>query len=192
MFGNNRKIISVLYILAFATIMAGVILGTSYYVYKFIKSAEVKNYLDGYIDSLRNGMNLSALIKSSVKSYLLIFFGIVISSFFKIGPFFVGAVLIRKGFISAFTTAAMIDVYGFWGLILYGAAIVHIIVFIPILALLSALSVFYSRNRKDLGKSDKIIYIIFLTIIFTIFCGCAFCEGFLTTTFMKWLAFKVT
>lgn len=192
MFGNNKKIIGVLYILAFAAIMIGVILGTSYYVYKFIKSAEVKNYLDGYTDSLRNGMNLSALIKSSVKSYSLIFLCIVISSFFKVGPLIVGAILIRKGFISAFTTTAMIDVYGFWGVILSGAAIVHIIVFIPILALLSGLSVFYSKNRKDLDKSDKIIYIIFLVVIFTIFCGCAFCEGFLTTTFMKWLAFKVT
>lgn len=192
MFGNNRKTIGVLYIIAFTVIMAGVILGTSYYGYKFIKSADVKNYLDNYIDSLRNGMNLSALIKSSIKSYSLIFICIVIASFFKIGPFFIGAVLLRKGFISAFTTAAMIDVYGFKGVILSGATIVNIIVFIPILALLSALSVFYSKNRKDMEKSDKIIYIIFLTVTFTIFCGCAFCEGFLTTTFMKWIAFKVT
>lgn len=192
MFGNNRKVIGILYILAFTAILAGVVLGTSYYIYKFIKSAEVKNYLDGYTDSLRNGMNLSAIIKSSVKSYSLIFFCIVIASFFKIGPFFVGAVLVRKGFISAFTTAAMIDVYGFWGVILSGATFVHIIVFIPILALLASVSVLYSKNRKSLDKSDKIIYIIFLIVIFTIFCGCAFFEGFLTTTFMKWLAFKVT
>lgn len=192
MFSEHKKIITILYIAAMTFIATGIVIGAVYYVYNFLKTAEIKNYLDGYTNSLRNGMNFNALIKSSLKSNLILFSGIVIASFFKFGPFISGFFLIRKGFVSAFTTAAMIDVYGLGGLALAGGSLFQIIILIPVLAVFAAVSVFHSKNRRLFEKRDKIIYIIFLFIVFTIFCSCALLEGILTTTFMKWLAFRVT
>lgn len=192
MFSANRKIITIWYIVAMTLIAIGVVTGVLYYVYNFLKTAEIKNYLDGYTNSLRNGMNFSSLVKSVLKSNLILFSIIVIASFFRFGPFVSGFFLIRKGFISAFTTAAMIDVYEFGGLVLAAGSFIQIVLLIPILAVFAAVSVFCSKNRQSFEKRDKIIYIIFLTIVFTIFCSCALLEGIITTTFMKWLAFRVT
>lgn len=191
-FLTNKKIITIWYMVAMVFIAAGVVTGVLYYVYNFLKTAEIKNYLDGYTNSLRNGMNLSNLVKTALKSNSFLFFAIALSSFFRFGPFVSGFFLIRKGFISAFTTAAMIDVYGFSGLILAGGSFIQIVLLIPILAVFAAASVFCSKNRHSFEKRDKIIYIIFLAIVFTIFCSCALLEGIITTTFMKWLAFRVT
>ena len=138
MFSENKKIITILYIAAMTFIATGIVIGAVYYVYNFLKTAEIKNYLDGYTNSLRNGMNFNTLIKSSLKSNLILFAGIVIASFFKFGPFISGFFLIRKGFVSAFTSAAMIDVYGFGGLALAGGSLFQIIILIPVLAVFAA------------------------------------------------------
>ena len=180
----NKRKIGVLYVLSFVLISIGVIAGTVYYSYNFIRTADVKNYLDSYVNSVKNGMDMTILIKSSIKSYSILFVLIIISTFIKFGPIVTAFILLRKGFISAFTTAAMIDVYGVGGVILSLASCVRIIVFMPVLALFV--------NRADFNKKEKIIYIIFSVMIFTIFCACAFIESFMTTTFMKWIAFKVT
>ena len=86
----------------------------------------------------------------------------------------------------------MVDVYGGYGLLLALSSIIQILVIIPLLALYTAVAYFFSKKRKELGKREKIIYIIFFIAIFTIFSGCSALEGIITTTFMKWLAFKVT
>lgn len=192
MFGENKKIINSWYIISFLMITIGVIIGAVYYSYNFLKTVDTKNYLDSYLNSLRNGMNFLDIVKTSLKSYAALFLCIIIASYFKLGFLITIFLLIRKGFISAFTTAAMIDVYNLGGLALAGASGVQIVIFVPVFALFSAVSVFYSKNRKSFEKREKIIYIIFCIIIFTIFCGCAVFEGLLTTTFMKWLAYKVT
>ena len=160
-FLTNKKIITIWYMVAMVFIAAGVVTGVLYYVYNFLKTAEIKNYLDGYTNSLRNGMNLSNLVKTALKSNSFLFFAIALSSFFRFGPFVSGFFLIRKGFISAFTTAAMIDVYGFSGLILAGGSFIQIVLLIPILAVGAAASVSCSKNRHSFEKRDKIICIIF-------------------------------
>ncbi len=192
MFGENKKIIGIWYIISFIALAVGVFIGAIYYVYNHIGSADIKNYLDGYTNTLRNGMNMNSIIMSTMKSYIFLFLCVCISGLFKLGPILSFFVLIRKGFVDAFTTSAMVDVYGFGGIILSVSSMIRIVVLIPVLCVLSAMSVFLSKNRRLLERRDKIIYIIFLVIVFTIFCGCALFEGILTTTFMKWLAFKVT
>lgn len=98
----------------------------------------------------------------------------------------------KRGFVSSFATSAMIDVYGFKGIFLSLANIPQSLIIIPFAALLVSVSFIYSKNREKFDKKEKIIYIIFSLVIFTVFCVSALCEGFLTTTFMKWLANKVT
>ena len=192
MLKENKKIIGIWYIVSYTAITIGVIIGSFYYIYKFNQSAEVKNYLDAYTNSLRSGMNFNDLLKSSFKTYSLLFLVIVVASLFKYGGFFTLFVLIRKGFISAFTTLAMIEVYGSGGILLVTSLLPEILFIIPVLALFSSISIFYSQNKQKCEKRDKILYIIFCGVIFTIFCGYVILEGFITTTFMKWIAFKVT
>ena len=192
MFLQNKKIIVRWYITALIFIFIGVIVGSLYYTYNFLKSADIKNYLDGYTNSLRNGMDFTNIIKKSLKNNAIMFVIVAVASFFKHGFLISAFFLVRKGFISAFTTSAMIDVYGFKGLTLAIGSVSETLVFIPLLCFFSAISAFVSKNRHTFEKRDKIIYIIFLMVVFTIFCGCALLEGITTTTFMKWLAFKVT
>ena len=192
MFLQNKRIITVWYIISFILILAGVIVGSLYYTYNFLESAEIKNYLDGYTNSLRNGMDFTGIIKKSLKSNAVLFVAIAITSFFKNGYLLSAFFLLRKGFISAFTTSAMIDVYGYGGVALVGGTFSEILIFIPLVAFFWAICVFVSKNRRTFDKKDKILYIIFLLVVFTIFSGCALLEGVTTTTFMKWLAFKVT
>ena len=192
MLQENKKLISIWYTLSFCIITIGVIAGAVYYTYKFTSSAEIKNYIDGYTNSLRNGMDLLPIIKSSFKSYMIIFLGIAISMFFKHGYLLSFFLICRAGFINSFTISSMVDVYGGTGLLLALSSIIQILVIIPLLALYTAVAYFFSKKRKELGKREKIIYIIFFIAIFTIFSGCSALEGIITTTFMKWLAFKVT
>ena len=192
MFQNNKKIINKWYIVSFSMIFLGVLVGALYYTYKFSNTADVKNYLDGYVNSLRNGMSLRSVIYSSIKSYSIMFILIFLSSFSKCGPILAFFLLIRKGFVNAFTTSALINVYGLGGIALSLSCIVQIMVLVPLMAVFSAVTAFTSLNKGKFEKRDKIIYIIFSMAIFTIFCGCALLEGILNTTLMKWVAFKVT
>ena len=192
MFLNNKRTINKWYIVSFSMIFLGVLVGALYYTYKFSNTADVKNYLDGYVNSLRNGMSLRSVIYSSIKSYSIMFILIFLSSFSKCGPILAFFLLIRKGFVNAFTTSALINVYGLGGIALSLSCIVQIMVLIPLMAIFSAVTAFTSQNKGKFEKRDKIIYIIFSKAIITIFCGCALLEGILNTTFMKWVAFKVT
>lgn len=192
MFLNNKRTINKWYIISFSMIFLGVLVGALYYTYKFSNTADVKNYLDGYVNSLRNGMSLRSVIYSSIKSYSIMLILIFLSSFSKCGPMLAFFLLIRKGFVNAFTTSALINVYGLGGIALSLSCIVQIMVLIPLMAIFSAVTAFTSQNKGKFEKRDKIIYIIFSMAIITIFCGCALLEGILNTTFMKWVAFKVT
>ena len=95
MFQNNKKIINKWYIISFSMIILGVLVGALYYTYKFSNTADVKNYLDGYVNSLRNGMSLRSVIYSSIKSYSIMFILIFLSSFSKCGPFLAFFLLFR-------------------------------------------------------------------------------------------------
>lgn len=182
----------IVYTAAYLLTVAGVLAGIVYYIYKFSGSAEVKNYLDSYTDSLRDGMDFNTVVKNALKSYLILYICILTCSFFKLGKFVSAAVLLRKGFVSAFTAAAISDVYGFSGIALTAAVMPQTILMIPIMSAYCAAAFCFYENRENTDRRGKIIYIIFLIAVFTIFCGLAFSEGIITTTFAKWLAFKVT
>ena len=83
MFLENKRTITVWYITALVLISTGVIAGALYYAYNFLGTAEIKNYLDGYMNSLRNGMDFTGIIKKSLKSNTLLFCIIAVTSLFK-------------------------------------------------------------------------------------------------------------
>ena len=192
MLSENKKTIEILYIISFIIFAVGSVAGSFYFKYNFSGTESVENYLSGYVSSLKTGMDFKSLVNSSIKNYAILFTIIAISSLFKVGPLFSGAVLLRKGFVNAFTASAMFDIYNFKGVILSFVFIPQILLIFPLTALLNAVCITYLSKRAYFERKDKIIYIIFLVIIFTIFCISAVCEGFLTTTFMKWVSNKVT
>lgn len=192
MFGENKKKTDILFVIAFLAIGIGSIAGSVYYSYCYKGSEDVENYLNDYIVGLKSGMDFYSVVKSSAKSYIFSSLVIAAASFLKLGPFVTLGFLIRKGFVNSFTSAAFFDLYGLKGLAFLLSSAPQILILIPSYALLFSVCTIFSRYRRDFEKKDKIIYIIFLTIITAIFCICAVLEGFTTTTFMKWIAMKVT
>lgn len=192
MLSENRKTIEIFYIISFIILAVGSLSGSLYFKYNFEGTDEVKQYMTEYVASLRAGMNYKTIINASIKNYTFLIGIIAFGAFFKFGPLLSSAALLRKAFVNAFTVSAMFDVYSLKGIILSAVLLPQIILIFPLAALLNSVCITYSGKRALFEKKDKIIYIIFLIIIFTIFCISAVCEGLLTTTFMKWAANKVT
>lgn len=190
-FANRNKFI-LLYYISFTAVAAGVVIGTLYYIFNFWGNEESALQINSYINSLKSGMDIKAIIKSSIKTYAVLFLIIYISSYFKLGYIASFFWLGRKGFINAFTISAMLDAFGINGLILSLSNIPQAVILLPVSALFSSSSYLYSKNKSEFDKKEKFIYIIFSIIVFTIFCICALTEGVITTTFMKWVAYKVT
>ena len=192
MFFEYKKSIELLYILSFFVFAIGSVIGSVYYVHSYKNSLDIQNYFNNYIASLKAGMSFYDISVSSVKSYLGLSLIIIVTSFFKFGYLIPFIFFIRKGFINAFTAAAMIGSYGIKGLFLIVSFLPQILISIPLVAFMMSICRVYIQNRREFEKKFRIIYIIILIIFFTIFCISAVLEGLIATTFMKWLALKVT
>ena len=190
-FANRNKFIF-LYYISFAVIAAGAVIGSLYYTLNFFGDRESALHINDYINSLKSGMDIKPIIKSSIRTYSILFLVIYISSYFKRGYIMSFFWLGRKGFINAFTLSAILDVFGVNGVFLLLSNIPQALILLPVSALFSSSAYLYSKNKSEFNKKEKIIYIIFSIVVFTTFCVCALTEGIITTTFMKWVANKVT
>ncbi len=192
MFYEHRKSINLFFFLSFVVLFISTAIGSLYLVKVFGTAEDIKEYMVNYTNSIKSGMNLWGIVKSSMLSYGVMTVVIFISSYFHIGYIFSLLVCARKGFVDGFTLSAIITSFGLRGLHLYVPYIPQSLIIIPVMSLYIAVSAIFSQNRKLMDKKTKIIYIIFSLVIFTIFCICCFFEGLLTTTFAKWLSSRVT
>lgn len=192
MLGENKKTINLLYIISMVLIGIGAVAGAVYYALRFNSSASVQNHLTMYFDSIGGGMDFNGIVKSSIKDYAIICGAVAVMSFTKLGPACGGFLLLRMGFVNAFTVASFVDFYGLHGVILAAELIPKIIIVIPVMCFYAAVSTVFSQKRSELTKKEKIFYIIFSSFVYAIFCMSSFVEGGITTTFMKWVVFKVT
>lgn len=192
MYFENKKLINIFFAVSYIILFISTIIGGGYLIMTNGGSSEISQYIENYTLSIKQGMNLWGIVKSSCISYLIITMLIFISSFFKIGPAVSLFLIARKGFVDGFTLTAMASTYGLKCFHLYVPYLPQALLVIPILSFFSSVSAALSIVRKETERKSKIIYIIFSMIIITIFCICSFFEGLLTTTFVKWLAFKVT
>lgn len=190
MFFENKKLIEIFFAVSCFALLISVLLG-SFYSIKTVDKGVV-SYIESYSDSIKNGMNMWGITKSSIVSYSLMVVIIFLSSFFSSGPIVSLVVLFRKGFIDGFTISAMMSYAGIKGFHLYIPYIPQVLVEIPFFVIFVSLSAVMSLKRKFIDKKTKIIYIIFFACVITIFCICSFLEGLLTTTFANWLSNKVT
>lgn len=177
-------------ILMLAVFAVGIIAGS---IYAANMPPDTASALDEYLsDFLKNGeLKKNSIFLSSLYDNLKIFSIIFIAGFFKIGSPAVLVCGITEGFISGFTTSAMIKLKAINGLWISLASLPGALIFVSDLIFFGA----YSMNFGiTLGKKDvfsKKSYFIFSLISLTIFCVAALCDGYITTIFMKSIVTKM-
>lgn len=192
MYFLDKKRIDLFYMISFIVLFVSTVIGSLYLLFTYNLSKEVGEHIANYSKSIRNGMDLWGITKSSLTSYTIILTIIFISSFFRFGAFLSMFVLAKQAFTNAFTISAIIYSSGIGAFALCIPYLPQTLIIIPVLCLFSAISAVFSLSRKEIEKKAKVIYIIFFIILITIFGMSSFFEGLLTTTFAKWLIFKVT
>lgn len=189
---ENKKQLNLIYCIALSFIALGAILGAVYYIFSFWGETTALRQIESYILSLKMGMDIKSVVISSIKAYSLLFVTVYICSYIKLGYLISFFSIARRGFVNAFAATAMINVCGWRGVLMYLSNLPQAVILLPISALFVSVGYTYHKNKANYDKREKIIYIIFSIIVFTVFCVSALCEGLLTTTFMKWLVNKVT
>ena len=190
MFFENKKLIEIFFIITYFVLFVSVMLG-SFYMTKTVDK-DVISYIESYSDSIKNGMNMWGIAKSSIVSYSVMGIIVFLSSFFRLGPIVSLAMFIRKGFIDGFTLSGIMIYAGVKGFHLYIPYIPQVLIGIPLSVIFISISAVMSLKRRFTDKKLKLIYKIFFACVITIFCICSFLEGLLTTTFANWLSNKVT
>ncbi|MGM9938044.1 MAG: stage II sporulation protein M [Candidatus Ornithomonoglobus sp.] len=189
---ESYKFIKKCYIVLLAVLAFGAAAGGIYYVNRYNYSTDIKSYLDSFLKSAANGMNCRSIMLGAIKSNMLTFAVLLAGILFRFGGVIICAELIRRGFITGFTAAAMMRVYGGKGLVMAVCQLPGMLLLIPAAALFAAVNTALSLKRIQTEKNFVIIYIFFAAAVIATFCAAAFCEGYLTTTFMKLISRTVT
>ena len=154
--------------------------------------AEVTEYLKAVFSPEAVHESGADVFKSSFVSNLILVAIIFFSGFFRFGFLVTGAVIIRKGFITGFTTASFLRAYGAKGIIAMLSATPSMLITVPAILIFSAVSIIFSRNENKFKKNFIFSYIFFGIFMVAIFCAASFSDGFLTTTFMNWVTPKIS
>ncbi len=187
-----KRSINLFFVLSFFVLFISTIAGSIYLIKVYGSTQDIKLYMENYTNSIKSGMDLWGIVKSSLLSNAVLLIIIFLSSYFHLGYVLSALICVRKGFVDGFTISAINIVYGINGFHLCIPYIPQALIVIPLICFFMAVSAVFSKKRKLMDKKAKIIYIIFSIVVFTIFCiSCVF-EGLLTTTFAKWLSLKVT
>lgn len=189
---EGYRFIKKCYIILLAVIAFGAAAGGVYYVNKYNGSTDIKGYLDSFLESVGNGMNCKSIMLRAVKSNMLTYAVLLAGILFRFGGALICAELIRRGFITGFTAAAMMRVYGGKGLIMAVCQLPGMLLLIPAAALFASVNTALSLKRVQAERHFIIFYIFFAAAVAATFCAAAVCEGYLTTTFMKLLSRTVT
>ncbi len=144
--------------------------------------SDVTNYLNSF---LKEGIRPKAeIFKNSLWLNMRLFFVIFVAGFFKIAIPLTIAAIGLEGFISGFTSASFVKVFGVKGLLFGASGIISTLIFIVNLVFFSAWSMKFSLNN---GKKDRFLkknYLILSAICLTTFCIASLSDGYITTIFM--------
>ena len=182
----------IFYILAFAVIMTGTAAGAFFLIYRYSGSDDIRSYLGGVTERFTGGLDRKNVILSAAKDSAVLLAVFFICGFAKPGVFVIAAELARRGFVTGFTVAAFIEYYSGKGILLAACMLPRAAILIPALAMVGSVNAAIAVNGAERTKNFWMFYIFFLLASASIFCAFAICEGFLTTTFMKWASLRVT
>lgn len=180
-----------LYIAAFFVLIAGVVLGSVYLAKMGDDSGEsVRGYLESFVQSVAERDCIS-VFKRALKENMILTAVIFVSGFFRFGAAFTAAAVVRKGFVTGFTSASFIKYYGWKGLLAMSATMPSVIVILPAMLFFAAVSVSFSFSKERRQKKQIILYIACAGLVLLTFLIASLAEGYLTTNLMKWLCPKL-
>lgn len=155
---ENRIIF--LWVLLFFLI--GIVLG-SYTVYYMsdVGKIEIGGYFSNFLKFIKgNEINYVSVLLSSIKSIIPACVLIIVFGYTLIGFPFVLAINLIKGYVLGFTLALVITVLGTKGIgVLFTTLVLQNIIYIPVLILMSILSIKssfikFKSLRKDLARNE--------------------------------------
>lgn len=180
------------YTLLFLTLALGAAAGCIYLNRGWDNMGEgIIAYLKSFFERAKEGGGYGGVFKASLISNLITLCIIFIMGFFKFGFVGTAAIICRRGFITGFTSASLIRAYGARGILVMLSTVPTAVIYIPALVIYGAASVTFSMQENKFQKKIIFSYIFFTIFMISIFCAASLCEGFLTTTFMKWLSPKL-
>lgn len=153
------------------------------------KSIEMEEYLVSFLNNSSSVNRYNTAI-GAIKEFSVMFFVLLISAFFKAGVVFNIAVLAKRGFVLGFTLSSFFKVFGIKGVLAIMAMLPELLLFIPALLLFSSNSTKMAISSTEMRKKFLFFFIIFSFLLGTIFCASGFLNGYITTTFMKYVSVK--
>lgn len=147
----------------------------------------IGEYFSGYFS---NAINSDAVFKKALLNNVIL--GIILfgGGFAKAGIIFIAAAVFKEGFVTGFCCACLSRAMGFNGALAGAVSELHMLIFLPLMVISSDKSIKMGKNFRENSKNLKIFFIFFQIFVITIFCGCAFMEGYVNTIFMEFLKGK--
>ncbi len=174
------------FIVIMLALIAGVSVGALYSARAGADTDQILNgYLNGFFQALPEQNNKSQIFKNALLDNLRLFLFIFFSGFFRFGPVLAVGGVAAKGFVSGFTTAALVKYYGARGLFVNLCSLPATFLFLPVLIFYSIFAASFSGEREKREGHKWPGYLVISFLCLTIFCICAFADGYLTTIFMK-------
>ncbi len=130
----------------------------------------------------------SGVFYGTLKKQLIVWGIITVSGWLLPGFLLNIAAVCERSFVIGYTSAGICRVYGIKGVAVCAGLFPEMLLYIPLLAVFSSISLkmsFLSHENKKvfLGK-----YILMSIFFLSVFCGISLFQSFLTTTFMQWIS----
>ena len=174
------------FIILILVLIAGISVGALYSARAGTDTDQVLNgYLNGFFQTLPEQNNKFQIFKNALWDNLKLFVLFFLGGCFRLGPVLVVGGVAAKGFVSGFTTAALVKYYGARGLFVNLCSLPATLLFLPAMIFLGIFAASFAGEREKQEDHKWPGYFVVSFLCLTIFCICAFADGYLTTIFMK-------
>lgn len=184
---ENYKTVKKYYIILFVLSALAVAAGAMFYVKRYSGSDDIKSYIEGFVQRAKDGTDCRRVMINSMKMNAVTAALIIFGALIKPGCIVTAGEIVRRGFISGFTCACFMGVYGINGIFMTLTGLVGIMIAAPATLMMASISIAASLGRPEANRRFKMFYIFCAIFFVAIFCIVSVCEGYLTTTFMKWI-----
>lgn len=154
------------------------------------ESMQMQEFLTSFFESAKD-LDSKKTALAGLYDYLKTFGLIFACAFFKPGAAVTSCVMLRRGFMTGYSLASFVKVFSKKGVLAIFAQVPEIILLLLVLLIFSSTSTKFAFFSKENKKNFFIFFIIFSCFSGAIFCGLGIFKGYLTTTFMKWVAVKI-
>ena len=181
---GKLTVFSKITLIPLAAILAGVVFGSvGAGRIESADTTELTAYFNNFFGQVPSG-NME-LFFSSLKKYFVVWVLIFSSGFIIPGSVINIFSVWRRGYIIGYTSGCFCRVYGVKGIIACVGLLPEMLVFIPVLAFFSSISLkmsFFAYENKKLFLKK---YLFFSFIFLSVFCVVSCLQTFLTTIFMS-------